>query len=1082
MPGKTNLFVSLLILVGLVVSSLAAAPTLAAAQAERPPRPLERIPDEIYNQLQGITLDEFLVNYRGPLPNALRQFADRTVEVIVQFEQAPLARHLLERGAGTMSAAEQRSYQETLAARQQAVIDRVQAAGGTLIGRLTKVYNGVQVRVPASELAALRAMPGVKAVHRAPIHTASLEHSITLINADDVWNLPEGGFTGAGVTVAVIDTGIDYTHASFGGAGTREAYENNDPSVLEDEDGFPSAKVIGGWDFAGTDYDASSPDPALNTPDPDPDPLDEDGHGTHVASTVAGIAVPDSLLGQGVAPDALLYALKVFGAEGSTTLTLLALEWAMDPDGDGDISDHVDVINMSLGADFGPADPLDPEIEAVNNLSEIGVVVVVASGNAGDSSYITSSPAAADAAISVGATTSSQLTGSYVETPAGDQVIYADPSIPGAEMTEDVTGPLFHVINIPGMETDTLCAADVPPDLSGDELAGSIALIQRGVCSFEEKISVASELGASAAIIYNHADGGDELITMVGDQADIPAVFVGRTGGLALAAAHGQTVTIYADRVITVSAGVDNAMAGFSGRGPRGYDSFLKPEISAPGTNIFAADVGTGSLGTGMQGTSMATPHVAGVAALMKEAHPDWTAQQIKAAMINTAVDLDHPMPLMGAGLVDALAAVQADTLAIGDEDLVSLSWGVIEIPGPTYTATKTVNVYNLTGFSKTYTASVGFSGPSETAGASLSVPASVTVPAYGVATLPVNLTLNASAVKTVDPLDPNAEGWPFIEEYYGFVTLTNTADPDDVLRVPFYIIPRPYTDLQVIAGPTVDPSGTSGGVVVRQTGPIPSSLWLLPAYVNDVNEVFIRDNADIRLIGVDYLGADPEFGDLLVFGFSSWAPVHVLQPYFAETDLYLDVDQDGADDYVIFNANTGFFAGTDDTNVWVLLYVDLNAPVLTLDFASPFTILADYNSGYMEWYLPALLFGLGNADGDPSTPPVTTFDFQAFGFDFDSFDDGEEDATARVSIDYANPPFIWLPSNLTPHNEFTELGFLLNPEGYEANQPIGVILVDYMGKPGTGQARLLEVTFGQWTPVFPPSEIEIFLPFVGSD
>ncbi|HPO58302.1 MAG TPA: hypothetical protein PLV53_05595 [Anaerolineaceae bacterium] len=106
MPGKTNLFVSLLILVGLVVSSLAAAPTLAAAQAERPPRPLERIPDEIYNQLQGITLDEFLVNYRGPLPNALRQFADRTVEVIVQFEQAPLARHLLERGAGTMSAAE----------------------------------------------------------------------------------------------------------------------------------------------------------------------------------------------------------------------------------------------------------------------------------------------------------------------------------------------------------------------------------------------------------------------------------------------------------------------------------------------------------------------------------------------------------------------------------------------------------------------------------------------------------------------------------------------------------------------------------------------------------------------------------------------------------------------------------------------------------------------------------------------------------------------------------------------------------------------------------------------------------------
>src|SRR5690606_9025822 len=130
----------------------------------------------------------------------------------------------------------------------------------------------------------------------------------------------------------------------------------------------------------------------------------------------------------------------------------------------------------------------------------------------------------------------------------------------------------------------------------------------------------------------------------------------------------------------TTSSGAgDDQMAYFSSRGPRGFDSALKPEISAPGTAIDAAWMGSGNGKTESDGTSMAAPHVTGVAALVRQAHPEWTAEQVKAALMNTAVDLGHEIPRMGAGRVDALRAVTTETVAVGDPKLVSLSWGVIE-------------------------------------------------------------------------------------------------------------------------------------------------------------------------------------------------------------------------------------------------------------------------------------------------------------------------------------------------------------------------------------------------------------------
>ena len=135
-----------------------------------------------------------------------------------------------------------------------------------------------------------------------------------------------------------------------------------------------------------------------SVPQPDPDPIDygpDGGHGTHVAGTAAGIGVAGSV-GAGVAPGASLYALKVFGDDGgSTNLTSLAIEWAMDPNGDGDMSDHLDVINMSLGAPFG--NPNDPSAISSQNAAELGIVVVASAGNEGTTPYVTGAPAVAPA-------------------------------------------------------------------------------------------------------------------------------------------------------------------------------------------------------------------------------------------------------------------------------------------------------------------------------------------------------------------------------------------------------------------------------------------------------------------------------------------------------------------------------------------------------------------------------------------------------------------------------------------------------------------------------------------------------------
>ncbi len=1071
----SSLLVVLAMIVSMAAVTVSAQPTPAyegaaqAAPAQQPPQPeftrsqrippsrLVEVPPEIVAEFaQGMTAEEFVVRAGGYVPRALEPFVKHEVTVIVELQSPPLAAKYAE-AVGVMSAAGQRRYLQQLEEEQAKVAPQVEGLGARILSRYKKAYNGFLARVSTDKLSAIRALPGVKAIHPAPLHYPNLTASVPLIGANQVWS--QLGYDGEGVTVAVIDSGIDYYHAALEGSGDPEDYANDDHEVVEPGT-FPTAKVIGGYDFAGPNYDAGSYDPAQYTPQPDPDPIDGDGHGTHVASTIAGIGV-EGRIGSGVAPAALLYALKVFGEPaGSTNLVIDAIEWAMDPNGDGDMSDHVDVINMSLGANFGPADPNDPEIIAVDNASRLGIIVVASAGNAGNYSYIHGSPAAASTAIAVAASTTGYATGPTINISGTTHItqtniIYQPPAFDEntGHFTTTVTTTLAYVGAI--TNTDTLCSI---AGLSPDALAGAVALIQRGDCTFSSKVNNAAALGAVGAIIFNNATGGNERVTMAGDPVQIPAGFIARQDGLNLIPAHGETVIVSAEsEVKTVPDPYTPAdsIATFSSRGPRGFDSMLKPDVTAPGVGIFAAAMGTGTDGVSYSGTSMAAPHVAGTAALIRQAHPEWTVEQVKAALMNTAVDLvgNQPPPRQGAGRVNAYRAVTTEAVAVGDEDLVSLNWGVLPIETDTYMSIKTVSLRNFADATKVYSVTWSFGPDSGMDGISLSVPPTVTLPPMGVTAVPV--TLNVDATQLSSELG-------ILEEYYGYVTFINTELITDTLRVPFYLIPRPYTRLTELGSSTTfDYETEYAWFHLRHTGPISSSLWIYPVYAVDGNETAVEDAGDVRFVGMDYGWESATYGDIIIPAINVWGSWHNPQPYFAEFDLYLDVDEDGVYDWAAFNFNYGWLQGPGDNNLWIVVGVDLTNGEIFL--GSPYPIYTDYNAGYMEWYLPVSFYGMDDTNTD--------FNFRLFGFDYY----GNEDTTQPGAFDFARPPFWWnwgtgYPQDPGPYGRETLYAVGVSDlGGYLHSRPKGVMIVDYNGRPGKGQAYYWPLTVTGYPKIYLP-------------
>ncbi|MBA2266688.1 MAG: S8 family serine peptidase, partial [Chloroflexi bacterium] len=341
----------------------------------------------------------------------------RTVTVMLEMRGDPVA--VVESRAANrqLSRAQRDAVRTELKARQDAITGEIANRGGRVLSQLQSAYNGIRVHVARPDVAALASLPNVIAVRRIQLQTIENAASVPYLGVPEgVWE--SLGFTGEAIKVAIIDTGLDYTHANFGGTGTVAAYEAAeaaDTTIGDAGDvgqfGPTAPKVKGGWDFVGDDYDASADpgDPAL-IPQPDPDPLDCNGHGSHVGGSAAGFGVNadgstyagayDSTthdnefeVGPGVAPEAHLYGLRVFGCLGSTDATVDAIEWA--------VANDMDVINMSLGSPFGRRD--DPSAVASTNAAAAGVIVVASSGNSGPNPYITGSPGTGTGVISTAA-------------------------------------------------------------------------------------------------------------------------------------------------------------------------------------------------------------------------------------------------------------------------------------------------------------------------------------------------------------------------------------------------------------------------------------------------------------------------------------------------------------------------------------------------------------------------------------------------------------------------------------------------------------------------------------------------------
>jgi subtilisin family serine protease len=831
------------------------------------------------------------------------------------------------------------------------------AIGAQVLYRAQRAYNGIAVEVDAGRLDAIRMLPGVKAVHPLVPKHATNSTSVPFIGAPQAWDSAGPAVTGTGVRVGVIDSGVDYLHKDFGGSAS---YRSDDNYVSPN---WPkNAKVVGGYDFVGDDYDADGV-VGSTTPTPDPDPQDCSGHGTHVAGTLAGYGVtmdgqtftgpygpstPFSalLIGPGVAPGAQIYALRVLSCQGSTEVLIPAIDWALDPNGDGDLSDHLDVINMSLGSDYGTAD--DPDTVATNRAALAGVIVVAAAGNAGDGFFITGAPATAGGAISVASAGDSGAL-SYTVRLTSPAAIAGD-----VQATAALFGP-------PGPEAG---------------ITGSVVLASPGdgcgplthrkpdgsTCTFVSKVAVAQAAGAVAVVIANNRDG-DVLVNMADDNSgttvSIPSCFISQNDGNTIKSrlpSPGVTASI-------LKASYEDVVSEFSSRGPRLGDLALKPDITAPGLAIASAAAGTGTESLTLSGTSMATPHVAGVMALLKQLHPGWTVEQLKALAMNTSVpalfsDVNKTPPLVGpgrvgAGRVDAAAAVAAPAVAYGVDHPgeVSVSFGALEVLD-TASHEASIRVDNPSASALTY--DLGYTEVVGVAGVTVSFPggASVNVPAGGSATFPVRLFADASLMRHTHDAsfaETVATGSRFwMSEEAGLVTLTPPAGQP--LRVPLYAAVRPVSAMATAeAGVPLGADGTfqvhlKGQGIATGSSPPEDVVSLVSAF--ELQEVNTDPEAQVRYLGVasDYAAeaaVGKGLGDSFVyFGVAAASPWS--SPLFGPVDILIDSNRDGTNDYEltvdeVSEGSDVFTAALCMVNTAICQYAPLNGPPASLIDTVPY-------------------------------------------------------------------------------------------------------------------------------------------------
>ena len=586
----------------------------------------------------------------GELPN----------RYIVELSTEPVAAHVGTRSLLHSQAAERR--RAAIRAEQAAARTRIEAFHGHVLGSVSNVKNALMVEIPDAEAAQLAAIPGVRRVFREREFRMTLDRALPLLHVPEAWSQVGVANAGAGIRIGMIDSGIDVAHPGFADA------------AFTAPAGFPLANVFADLAFTNNKVIVARSYASLfPVPDPDTSARDDQGHGTATAMTAAGVANTGPLaVISGVAPRAFLGSYKVFGTPGvnDTTSTGAILSALDDAVGDG-----MDIVNISLGSNLAMVESADAEVQAVEQAAALGVIVVVSAGNNGPDPATIASPADAPSAISVGATNNDRLFSAVVNT-SGGASFQAAPAA-GAGTPAPITAPLLDVAAIDG--TGQACAA-LPPN----SLAGAIALIFRGNCTFESKLNNAQAAGAVGGLVYDNVVESP-LVVMATGTAKLPAEMLSQQDGLALKAqiSSGFTATLgftlqpfYTDPA---------QLAAFSAKGPN-QDFAIKPDLVAVGENLYTAAVTANANGlvydpSGyelVQGTSFSGPLVSGAAAVLKQARPGLTAAQYRSLLIDTAAPASlvpgasARVQQAGAGLLNLLAALNATAAA----SPVSMSFG----------------------------------------------------------------------------------------------------------------------------------------------------------------------------------------------------------------------------------------------------------------------------------------------------------------------------------------------------------------------------------------------------------------------
>ena len=660
---------------------------------------------------------------------------------IIELTNAPSGPSRAAAHIGSLSLKEVSVQRETLKSEHKSFLKEMRSINLDLNVKreYVNVLNGVSVRnVSIDALIKIAGMDNVKEIYPLKKYHTLLSDSTREIGATSVWSMTDSlgnNITGKGVKIAVVDTGIDYTHpdlgactseqiegGSFAIAGTDYSFESAHPysdrmnetwnitmpgfsriaihfkniSLEEDFDilyvknssgdvisrytgyladvwsesvkgdtiylqfvsdgsisdwGFSIDKVVNGstdYSLAGCAKVAYGYDYVNN----DNNPLDDQGHGTHCASIAAGNGAL-----KGVAPEATLMAYKVLDSTGSgwDDDIIAGIEKA--------VLDGADVISISLG---GGGDPDDAMSKAVDAAVDSGVVVAVAAGNEGPYNGTVGSPGCARKAITVGAV--------YKDGDTGRNLL-SSLTINGLDINSGFM-QYSKVTSQEGISGKLMNAGlGLTSDYTGKDCNGKIALIRRADPAriiFINQAKNAYKAGCIGVVIYNNIDDDSDFdangykLWTLGILSSIPVVWINKTDGeyltsLALNTPLTAKMTVTLDPFTVVD---------FSSRGP--VYMFNKPDVLAPGVRVCAARSGDAFEGDGdmcfddkhitLSGTSMATPHVAGAAALLKQKNPAWSALEIKAALKNTARDMGAHLQIQGAGVINVSAAAQLAT------------------------------------------------------------------------------------------------------------------------------------------------------------------------------------------------------------------------------------------------------------------------------------------------------------------------------------------------------------------------------------------------------------------------------------